>query len=70
MMTRAEKEAEATTRLNAYSTEIGSTVVFTKDQVSNKIDSLKKKGKALYDRFKRETSSGSAVLDIEGACQA
>ena len=55
MMTRKKKEAIATTCLNVYvSEELNITVKYTEKEVSNKLDSIMKKGKSMYVNNQRE----------------
>ena len=54
MVTRLEKEKSAMSALNKYSREIGHERQFTAKEISNKMDSLKKKGRQVYDQFRRQ----------------
>ena len=64
MVTRNDNEQKA---LNSYASEIGVERVFTQKGLGNKIDSLKKKGRAIYDQFQKLTGTESEVLDMAGA---
>lgn len=74
MMTRKKKESIATVRLNAYVTqELDSDQQYTEKSVCNKIDSLMKKGKAVYVNYQKKGETGKeftqdeAELDLEAA---
>ena len=54
MVTRLEKEKLAMSTVNRYSREIDQERQFTAKEISNKIDSLKKKGRQVYDQFRRQ----------------
>ena len=58
MMTRKNKEAIATTRLNAY---VSNELNRSEKEVCNKVDMITKKGKAMYvTHKKKERQAGSA----------
>ena len=74
MMTRKKKEAIATTRLNAYvSEELSRPEQYTEKEVCNKVDTIMKKGKAMYVTHQkkgetgRECTQDDVDLDIEAA---
>lgn len=67
MVTRLEKEQKATEQINIYATEIGHHRTFSVKEVSNKIDTLKKRGRQVYDQHKKKTCTGSEVVDLEAA---
>ena len=70
MMTRKKKEAIATTRLNVYiSKELNRSEQYTEKEVCNKVDTIMKKGKAMYvtHQKKGETGQDDVDLDMEAA---
>ena len=70
MVKRLEKEKSAMNAVNKYSREISQERQFTAKKISNIIDSLKKKGRQVYDQFHQQTSTGSEVLDVAAACRS
>ena len=54
MVTRLEKEKLAMSAVNKYSRDIDHERQFTAKETSNRIDSLKKKGRQVYDHFRRQ----------------
>ena len=74
MMTRKKKEAIATTRLNAYvSEELSRPEQYTEKEVCNKVDTIMKKGKAMYVTHQkkgetgRECTQDDVDLDMEAS---
>ena len=74
MMTRKKKEAIATTRLNVYVTnELNRSEQYTEKEVCNKVDTIIKKGKAIYvthqqkEETDRECTQDDVDLDMEAA---
>ena len=63
MMTRQEKLDTVQGRLNEKSAAENWQIEFTSEQTSNKLDTLTKKAKKTYDKFKKFTWTGSAVPD-------
>ena len=58
-MTRKKKEAIATTRLNAYvSKELSRPEQYTEKEVCNKVDTIMKKGKAMYVTHQKKGETG------------
>ena len=70
MVTRLDKEQKALDALNEYAKTIGHPRMFVLREIGDKIDTLRKKGRAMYDQFRKMTSTGSEVVDVEAACQA
>ena len=74
VMTRKKKEAIATTRLNAYvSEELSRPEQYMEEEVCNKVDTIMKKGKAMYVTHQkkgetgRECTQDDVDLDMEAA---
>ena len=54
MVTRLEKEKSAMSTGHKYSREIDHERQYTAKEISNKIYSLKKKGRQVYDQVRRQ----------------
>ena len=61
MLTQKEKLEVIREKLNKISEVDGWGLVFSFDQVQNKVDALTKKAKKIYDKFSKKTATGSAV---------
>ena len=74
LMTRKKKEAITTTRLNVYiSNELNRSEQYMEKEVCNKVDTIMKKGKAMYVTHQkkgetgRESTKDDVDLDMEAA---
>ena len=74
LITRKKKEAVASTRLNVYvSKELSRDDQYTEKAVCNKIDTIMKKGKAMYVNYQKKGETGKeytqddAAFDLEAA---
>ena len=74
LITRKKKQAVATTRLNVYvSEELSRDDQYTEKAVCNKIDTITKKGKAMYVNYQKKGETGKeytqddAAFDLEAA---
>ena len=63
MITRVEKMEIVRGQLNRVSKNNGWDVEFKIEQIANKVDALVKKAKRTYNKFMKQTSTGSAVED-------
>ena len=61
MLTEKERLEVVREKLNETSEEESWGLVFSAEQVQNKVDALKKKVKKTYDTFTKKTATGSAV---------
>ena len=61
MLTENEKLEVVREKLDETSEEEGWGLIFSAEQVQNKVDALKKKVKKTYDKFTKKTATGSAV---------
>ena len=64
MMTKAEKVDLVLKKLNGQSKENEWDLDLSTDQIVNKLDTLSKKARRTYDKFRKSTSTGSAVNDL------
>ena len=74
MIMRKKKEVTRTTRLNVYvSEELSRPEQYTEKEVCNKVDTIMKKGKAMYathlkkEETGRECTQDDVDLDMEAA---
>ena len=68
--TNAEKFVLAKDRMNEYARELGLSLEVTAEQCKNKLDSLRKKSRKIYEKVRRATATGQLVesnFDLEEA---